>query len=97
MAYASRLLLSLPSREPEPEYQGHSLRHWLFLSQRTIKSDEANKAISAIGSNSLPPLMKSGSRFNVGSAVAVPPPVSGLTLGFLVELSYKGGGALRLP
>jgi hypothetical protein len=51
-------LLILPSREHEPEYQGQPLSHWVLLSQRAIQSDEADKAISEIGTNALPLLLK---------------------------------------
>lgn len=51
-------LLTLPRREHEPQYQGQPLSHWVLLSQRAVQSDEADKAISEIGTNALPLLMK---------------------------------------
>jgi hypothetical protein len=51
-------LLTLPRREHEPLYQGQPLSHWVLLSQRDDRSDEADKAISEIGTNALPLLMK---------------------------------------
>jgi hypothetical protein len=52
------VLLTLPRREPEPKYQGHSLSYWLFLSERDPLSKDAAKAVSEIGTNALPLLMQ---------------------------------------
>jgi hypothetical protein len=51
-------LLTLPSREHEPQYKGQPLSHWVLLSQRAVQFDEADKAISEIGTNALPLLIK---------------------------------------
>ena len=50
------LLLRPRSHENEPQYQGHSLSHWLLLS--LSQRENANKALIHIDTNALPFLLK---------------------------------------
>src|SRR5271169_1865264 len=52
------VLLTFPRREQEPQYHGQPLSHWVLLSRPGNQPDEADKAISEIGTNALPLLTK---------------------------------------